>query len=149
MKSLLKKIYLFSDFSDQEISDLAQIVKEKDYISGQELFFSGEKANAMYLISSGTVKIIKSTDEADEIVLSTVAGGEHFGEMSFLTGEPRSATARIVESSHVLEIFYNDLAGLMKANINMSEKFHKSMARFLAKRLVSTTLELKNAIETL
>jgi CRP/FNR family transcriptional regulator len=138
----LKNIYLFKDMTDAELSQILATGTEKSFIAGQELFFSGQKAESFFIVIQGTIKIFKSNDQADEIPLATIAAGEHFGEMAFLTREPRSATAQAVESSLVFEISYDKLQKLLSSEPLISEKFHRALARFLAHRLKSTTLEL-------
>lgn len=144
---LLRAIYLFKEMTDAELSIIAKAGSEKNFISGQELFFSGQKAEAMYVVMSGMIRIFKSTDNADEIALSTIAAGEHFGEMGFLTRDPRTATAQIIETSDVFEINYENLESALKSEIIISEKFYRALARFLAQRLKSTTQELLSAKE--
>lgn len=142
---VLKKIYLFQEMSDAELNQIMTTGVEKSFIAGQELFFSGQKAESFYIVIQGTIKIFKSNHQADEVPLATVSAGEHFGEMAFLTREPRSATAHVVESSVIFEISYDKLQGLLSSAPLISEKFHRALARFLAHRLKSTTLELVSA----
>ena len=144
---LLRSIYLFKEMTDAELLTIAKAGSEKNFISGQELFFSGQKSDAMYVVMSGMIRIFKSTDNADEIALSTIAAGEHFGEMGFLTRDPRTATAQIIETSDVFELNYENLESVLKSEIIISEKFYRALARFLAQRLKSTTQELLSAKE--
>lgn len=146
-KDILKSIYLFKEMSDSELSMLAEAGNEKTLIAGQELFFSGQKAEAMYVVAQGMIKIFKSNDNADEVALATIAAGEHFGEMGYLTRDPRTATAQVVESATILEIPYANLETLMQSNLAISDKFHRAISRFLAQRLKSTTQELITAKE--
>jgi len=139
---ILKKIYLFREMTDSELNHVISAGEEKTVIAGQELFFSGQKAESFFVIIQGTVKIFKANEDADEIALATIAAGEHFGEMAFLTQDPRSATAQAVESSLIFEIYYDKLEKVLSSHLIISEKFYRAMARFLAQRLKSTTQEL-------
>jgi CRP-like cAMP-binding protein len=139
----LKRVFLFKDFSDDELKLLIDAGQERNYIAGQELFFSGQKADSFLLVLQGTVKLVKSSEEGDEIVLAQLASGEHFGEMGFLLHQAaRTATAVVTESARVFEISYSNLAEVLEKNISLSAKFYRSLSRFLANRLAETTKEL-------
>ncbi|MCS6838215.1 MAG: cyclic nucleotide-binding domain-containing protein [Bdellovibrionaceae bacterium] len=138
----LKNVYLFKEMSDDELRKIAQAGTEKSYMAGQELFFSGQKADTFYVVINGTIQIYKSDASGEEHLLTRLSSGEHFGEMSFLTGDPRSASAQAVENSLVFEITYNKLQELLNQNVQMSERFHRALSRFLARRLRATTQEL-------
>lgn len=144
---ILKNIYLFKEMTDAELNQIVSVGEEKTFIAGQELFFSGQKAESFFVVVQGMIKIFKSNDNADEVALATIAAGEHFGEMAYLTRDPRSATAHVVESANVLEISYDKFETLLKSQPIISEKFHRAIARFLAHRLKSTTQELVIAKE--
>ena len=106
------------------------------------MFFSGQAAQSFFVVVQGMVKIFKTNDNADDHALATIAAGEHFGEMAYLTRDPRTATAQVVETSLVLEMSYSKLDNVFEQNPTVSAKFHKALARFLAQRLKSTTNEL-------
>lgn len=144
---LLKKIYLFKELTVQELETLSQVAEEKSFIAGQELFFSGQPSDCLYVVAQGAIKILKSNDNADELDLIRLESGEHFGEMGYLTREPRTATAQTLESSMILSISYDRLEEILKNHISISEKFHRAIARFLAKRLKATTVELMSRVK--
>lgn len=145
---LLKSIYLFKDMTTSDLEQINSICVEKPYTSGEELFFSGQKADKLYILEQGSVKIFATTENADEVAITTLASGMHFGEMAFFTNDARSATAQTLEPSTVIEISYSSLASLLENNLELSNKFHKSVARFLAGRLRDTTTNLKLAKES-
>lgn len=144
---VLRSIYLFKEMTDAELQIISKAGYEKNFISGQELFFSGQKAEAMYVVISGMIRIFKSTENADEVALATIAAGEHFGEMGFLTRDPRTATAQIIETSDIFELSYENLDSVLKADLKISEKYYRALARFLSQRLKSTTQELLSTKE--
>lgn len=143
MLSDLKRVFLFKDFSDDDLRTLAGMGEEKHYIAGQELFFSGQKADRFLVILQGAVKLVKSTETGEEVVLAHLASGEHFGEMGFLLHQPaRTATAVITENTRVFEILYHTLGEALEKNSSLAAKFYRSLSRFLAQRLSETTKEL-------
>ena len=52
----------------------------------------GDQSNALYIIDSGQIKVSKINDQGKEVVLCILGDGDHFGEMSLIDDEPRSAS---------------------------------------------------------
>ncbi len=59
---------------------------------GETIFSQGDPAADMYLIRSGSVRIVRETDEG-HFDLARLEEGEFFGEMALFAPGPRSATA--------------------------------------------------------
>lgn len=140
--SYLKSIYLFAEFTDSELSKVAAIATEKEFIAGQDIFTHGQKANSFFVVTMGTVKVATNSGSGDEIKIRNLGSGSHFGEMSFMDQEPRSATVSATESSRVIEIPYQQLTSLLESDSVLALKLYRSLARFLTKRLRSTTEDL-------
>ena len=145
----LKNIYLFKDLTADELAKVAKICRAKEIMPGQDLFIIGQKAESFFVIQQGTIKIFRTTSDGDEVQLTTLASGGHFGEIPFLTGEQRTATAQATENCHLVEIPFADLKTLLDAETKISDKVHRALSRFLANRLKATTNDLSAAKETM
>jgi CRP-like cAMP-binding protein len=66
--------------------------------------------------------------------VATLKSGDYFGEMSLLTGEPRSATVRATSDCEILEIDKEGFAGLLHEN----EALVEQLSELLAKRRMET-----------
>ena len=86
---------------------LADAAAERLYADGETVVREGDAGGSMFLVNEGKVVVtVGETDEAaapGKEVASIDAGG-FFGEMSLLTGEPRTATVRARGDCTVLEI---------------------------------------------
>lgn len=80
---------------------LAEAAAERLYGDAEVIVREGEAGRSMFLVQSGRVRVTIGP-EAREVAV-TEAGG-YFGEMSLLTGEPRSATVRAKGDCTVIEI---------------------------------------------
>jgi CRP-like cAMP-binding protein len=144
---ILKNIYLFKSFDDSELQKLATTLNEKVYSPGQDIFMIGQKAQSFYVILMGTVKIYMNPDGEHDIKIANLGSGAHFGELPFLDGGNRSATAQATETSTLLEISYDKLRALLEQNEKMAGKFYKDLSIYLASRLRATTENLKQVHE--
>jgi len=144
--SLLQDIYLFKEFSPKELEQLSEKGSLKTFNAGAEIFAQGDQAQSLFVIRSGTVKI--GRESADRTIeLAQLGSGAHFGEMSFVDGEPRSASATAVERTDVLEIGFEALNAHFAQQPGVAVKFFRSMSHFLAGRLRLTTMDLSFARE--
>lgn len=141
-KGVLQNIYLFKTMSQEEMAAIAAIGEAKTLMNGETIFVRGEKATGLYFIKHGQVKIEQSAKNGDSIEVATLGEGSHFGEMAFVDGEPRSATATAADKSELIVISYDKLSGLLNKDLKIAVKLYKELAHFLAGRLRVTTNDL-------
>ena len=145
--SMLKPIYLFSEFSDSDLNKVMDICEVKNSMPGQEIFSVGQKAESLFVVTMGSIQISVNSGEGDELKIRNFGSGSHFGEMAFLDGEKRSATATAIENSHFAEIRFDELHSLLEKEPSLAIKFYRSTAKFLAARLRATTSDLNQLRE--
>jgi len=75
----------------------------KFYVDGEEIIRQGKTGDSMYVVQSGRVEVIQSS-ETGEQHLAFLEAGDFFGEMAVFEKEVRSATVRAVGESRVLKI---------------------------------------------
>lgn len=142
----IREIYLFKDLGLAEAERIRGLVKTEDFSPGDEIFSEGDTAVSLYIVKYGSVSITHTAASAQTNV-TTFGNGSHFGEMSFLDGEKRSATATAIEKTEVYRIDFEDLRNLLEAHPDMSVKVYKAFAVFLCGRLRMTTHDLSFARE--
>ena len=99
----LKEISFFSDIPENDLSQIAEIMVEKRYRKGAMIIEERTEAERFFIIDRGKIEITKKFEGDEEFVLSVQSDGEFFGEMALLDERPRSATARAMEPTIVLE----------------------------------------------
>lgn len=79
--------------------------KLKRFVAGQLLIRENEVSRKLFIIQSGKVSVFK-THMGQKVVLSTLAEGEIFGELSFIEATPRSASVEALTAVdvHIIEI---------------------------------------------
>ena len=78
-------------------------VKKELYEKGATIFFEGDPGDAMFIVESGSIGIVKAV-EGESIRLATLGDGELFGEMAIIDGANRMASAVAEEDSVLLRI---------------------------------------------
>jgi small-conductance mechanosensitive channel/CRP-like cAMP-binding protein len=97
----LAKVELLRSLTDADRLELAALCDERLYASHEVVVRQDAPGNSMFVVSSGTVEIVL---EPDGRPLAVTEEGGFFGEMSLLTGSPRTATVRALEDCTLVEL---------------------------------------------
>ncbi len=82
---------LFETLSDEDRKQLAEGLRYAPFTSGEVMTRQGAEAHWLYMMIDGTAAVRVETDGVEREV-ATLKAGNFFGEMSLMTGAPRSAT---------------------------------------------------------
>ena len=108
---------------ERQINDLAKSVSVVQCEEGDHLIKQGDTADSMYFISEGSLEVAITDDQNSEIVVATLWPGDCVGEMSLLTGEPRSANVKVKSNSTILlELKKADLQPIFESNPKLVEQ---------------------------
>jgi HD-GYP domain-containing protein (c-di-GMP phosphodiesterase class II) len=110
---MLKDISFFSNMSDYDLRQIAEIVTEKSYRKGAAIIEELTEAERFFIIHKGKIEITKKFEGYEEFVLAVQSDGDFFGEMALLDEGRRSATVRALEPTTVLEISRNNFETLL------------------------------------
>lgn len=111
----LNNVSIFAPLSNEEIERLANASKSRIYAPGEAIVRRGQEGNSMYVIIRGAVKV-QIPENNYQKTIGTLRENEFFGEMSLLTGEPRTATVIATEESEVLRIDKEGLKPIFEGN---------------------------------
>lgn len=141
-QDLLKNIYLFKDLSPDSLKLVSEVAKMETWNRSDEIFCQGDAATALYVIKFGSVRIHQKSGTGDKIEVAVLGTGSHFGEMSFVDREHRSATVEVLEKSEILALDYEKLGEVLVKNPLIAIQFYRSLCHFLCGRLRVTTNDL-------
>ena len=82
----------------------------------------------MYILQNGTIGISLASDPHSKRYVATLSAGDCFGEMNLLDDQPRSATAVVLEDTHLLSLEKTRLHGLIIHYPELSLGILKSMS---------------------
>ena len=143
------RMSLAHNFTPEETTLLAAVLKRHTYAPGQYLFREGDKGEQMFVLAQGAITIklpLKQKDPtAESRRLVTLSPGVMFGEMVLVESRPRSADALAEEYSVVYSLSREDLEHLFLSNPRLATKLMRNVSRILADRLRTTTEELRAA----
>ena len=137
----LTKWRLFANLAAEDVRFLAQACEERTLVGGEDVFHESDEGDSMWIVESGRVDIIKKIRGDVERVLASFGPGDILGEMSFIDGSRRSATARTAQVSEFLVMNTKAFAGVLKERPAVAAAFFQNICAILASR-VRTTNEL-------
>jgi small-conductance mechanosensitive channel len=130
-EALLRHIDLFHAFDAQERSELAQHLGERSFARDAVIVRRGEAGDSLYILAEGVldVRTLRADAEAGgEVRLDRLLPGDVFGEMSLLTGQPRSATVVAATDCVVYEMRKSLLDPILERRPELAERLATLMA---------------------
>src|SRR5215467_741977 len=91
--AMLKEVALFELLDDQERAALAERMDCRDFKQGTVIFDYGDLGGEIFILRSGEVEVYVENQEGEKIVVAENERGDVVGELSFLDGGHRTATA--------------------------------------------------------
>jgi small-conductance mechanosensitive channel/CRP-like cAMP-binding protein len=111
----LSSVPIFAPLSDEETDKLAHASKARIFAPGEPIVRMGQEGNSMFVVIRGVVNVQVPENGVPKTV-NTLRENDFFGEMSLLTGEPRSATVVASEETEVLQISKAALKPIFESN---------------------------------
>lgn len=105
---LLKRVPLFENLTDAELSSLAEVTQIRTFPKDNMIIWARDEGDSLFVTSSGRVKVSVMAKDGREMILSELGPGEFFGDMSLLDGQPRSANVTTMEETEALVIRRSD-----------------------------------------
>jgi CRP-like cAMP-binding protein len=128
----LSRTSFFADASPALLQRVADSGQERSLIRGDVLFEEGDPPDALYLVVDGRIAIAMSSPiDRRESVVALMESGDLFGELGMLDNGPRSALARALEPSTVLEVPFGPVRDLFDED----PRLLWNVTRLLANRL--------------
>lgn len=131
IEDALESIDLLQPLGDAARKKLAQSVRTNLYGAHEEIVQQGAEAHSLYVIVSGRCRVFVTAEKgALPKPVAVLGHGDFFGEMSLLTGAPRSATVVAEEETECVVINKNDVKALLLAKPEIA----RELSRLLAER---------------
>jgi CRP-like cAMP-binding protein len=138
LANVLSASPLFQVIPAKDRSRLAPRFKLVELPAGGQAFEEGERGGSLYLVKEGAVEV-RMTLRGEALVLARLGKHQFFGEVSFLTGVPRTATAHAVEPTELLKIEEAELRDLVRRHPFLKDV----LSRYHLDRVTATADSLK------
>src|SRR6476620_7706329 len=105
--TMIGEVPIFGLLDDEEREALSQMMDCRNFKEGETIFHYGDPGGEIFILRSGRVELFVESTEGEKIVLSENEKGDVIGELSFLDGGARTATAMAREDTHMLAMHHD------------------------------------------
>lgn len=122
---------LFKDLSAEEFKQIVARLSLRHFDRDAEVMKEGDPGDSLFIIVRGSVRVSTKGPRQKELVLGNLGEGDFFGEVSLLTGKPRTATVIATSVCDFLELTRADYESIIKKYPHIKqvmEDFHRQRA---------------------
>ncbi len=139
---LLQDVELLAELTEDEMARVAASALTNRYLRGDVVFAEGEEPDRFCVVASGRIAIAKKSVDGRESMVALMERGDVFGEMGIFDGGVRSAEARALEPSELVELPYTPLRAVYESRPMLLW----GVVKLLAARLRSTNSALADSV---
>ena len=126
---LLERQPLFAPLRSADRLALAARTHPRIFAKNEAVVQEGRPGTSLFIVKTGRLRAEAAGPDGRPVVLAEFQPGDLFGEWSFLTGEPRSATVLALEDSELLELDKAAFTPILKANLELAEELGRLLAQ--------------------
>jgi len=141
-RRLLDTTDLFAPLPPEVLDELRSHATLRTLSRNQVLFRKGEASDALYVIDQGRIAIATQSGDGRETVLAVLEDGALFGELPLFDEVPRSADARSLTDTTVIELGYEPVRSVLRERPELLWV----IVRLLVQRLRATDEALSDAV---
>jgi len=131
VKTPLDGVALFKELPEPGLQMLAERGRPRHFATGEVIMQQGDASDALYVITSGRVRVEREQAAETPLVLAELGAGDVIGEMGLLDGGPRSATVTAIEDTETLEIHATVLAVVVMQYPQITTALLRTLSRRL------------------
>lgn len=139
-RDILLALPVFAGLSDRDWDRVTGLFGERLYRKSDYVFREGEPPEALYLIKSGKVKVLRHSADGKDVVLRVAGPGEMLGTVGVFDGAGYPGTAQAIEECMLLAIARNDCLTL----VNRYPVFALSVINDMGTRLRSSAEQVRS-----
>jgi CRP/FNR family transcriptional regulator, cyclic AMP receptor protein len=135
LQEILFSIPMFAQLSKRDLSNLFNIIHNRNYVKDEFIFHQGDPGIGLYIIREGEVRIERKLDSSENVSLAKFKAGDFFGELALVDDEKRSASAIADSETKVAVIFKPDMDEFISRFPKRGVKILQGISHVLAVRL--------------
>lgn len=137
LDALIKRVELFNGLTRDEVAKIFSKGMTMHCVKDEVLFHKGNTGNQMYVVLGGKIGIYDGKK-----IIAVLRTGDMFGEMSLVTAEPRSATAKAMENSKLFVLSQTTFERLLTKRVSI--RILMNIIKTLSHRIKETNAQIKS-----
>jgi CRP-like cAMP-binding protein len=127
----LRRVQLLREAPADDLVALWRLLREEQAAAGQVICHRGEQGDRFYIVQTGAVEVRLGTGP-DSMPLYRLGPGDCFGEMSLLSGAPRSADVVALEDSVLWALDRSDFDAVVNESVPLLRALNRSVVQRLS-----------------
>jgi thioredoxin reductase (NADPH) len=123
--------HVFPTLTPEQVARVAAHGRVRSVQSGEVLASAGEPARSFFVVTGGSVELVRRSADGEEIV-AVLRPGRFTGETNLLSGRDALVSLRVLESGEVIDVKREDLLALVQTDSELSDIF---MRAFILRRV--------------
>ena len=144
LKAFLKKIELFQNFTDDELSEIIKITEKKILNENTILFEEHFERKEIFIVKKGEVELFKKSAFGEIKSITQFQKYDFIGEGAVVDDSPHSTSAKTISESDILVIRSEELKILLGKNGNMAVKIFTEIAHIISRRMSHAASRMMN-----
>jgi len=139
-RDILQAMPFFAGLSERDWEKVIDLFSERQYQKNDYIFLEGEAPEALYIIMTGKVKVLRHSTDGKDVVLRVGGAGHLLGTVAVFDGSGYPGTAQVIEECTALVIARNDCLTL----VNRYPVFALAVISDLGSRLRSSAEQIRS-----
>jgi CRP/FNR family transcriptional regulator len=139
-RDILQAMPFFAGLSERDWEKVIDLFSERQYQKNDYIFLEGEAPEALYIIMTGKVKVLRHSTDGKDVVLRVGGPGHLLGTVAVFDGGGYPGTAQVIEECTALVIARNDCLTL----VNRYPIFALAVISDLGSRLRSSAEQIRS-----
>lgn len=135
LDTLLATSSLFRSFPPQERKNILPKFTIEEFSAGATVLEEGTMGDSLYIIKKGLVEVFTLDTKGLPLTLAKLKEGDFFGEISLLTGRPRTASIKVLLPAELARLAKSDFDPLLDRHPEIQEVLKNSLLLRLEDKL--------------
>ncbi len=132
-RKILRGVALFSKLAEADIEAIAEVGTTRTVDTRAEVFHKGEAGQQLYVVVTGRLKVITTSDEGDDLIFCVAEPGDVVGEVALLLDSERTATVAALQPTVLIVIDRRDFRRLLESRPDVGLALLSVVAERLAR----------------
>lgn len=130
----LLKVPVFETLDESILIEISKLIKEKHYQANEIIYREGDLIEDLGIIHKGSVKLVKTSIEGKQRIISLLLSGEYFGETSLLVSQKTEYEVVALETTSIHYIDLKAFRKIILTNEAMTLSILQSLIDQISKR---------------
>jgi CRP-like cAMP-binding protein len=131
----LKKAYVFSHATPEEITAVAMVAQWISLAPQTQIVKEGQVCDSLYVLAGGRLVVKEAVSGNMELVIARITPGDLVGELGFIDRQGASASVRSDGPADVVRLSYDGVRSVFNLHPALETKFLKELVHIMAARV--------------